>query len=119
MFAHFTMGFNLLSEFLYNPKETNIYPEWFIQILPIDGAFESYLRSITLFRDWFCSTAIDGIVWTLEIEIKFYLYVALFLFVLKRSPETFTLLPGVITLISIVLFNTDINYPLSDLSFNI
>lgn len=36
------------------------------------------LANMTLFRDWLGQSHIDGIVWTLEIEAKFYLFVLLF-----------------------------------------
>ena len=36
------------------------------------------LANMTLFRDWLGQSHIDGIVWTLEIEAKFYLFVILF-----------------------------------------
>lgn len=180
MLAHFTVGFNAFNGYLYNPKEGEIFPSWFIDLLPIDGAFgvaifflisgfviplslsnrtsikfiqarviriyplyiisalisvlfiyifnlyvgdfsdtfEIYLKSVTLFRDWIGGVAIDGVVWTLEIEMKFYLYVALFLFVLRRYPEYFVLAPAVVTIVCILLFKFDINYPLLGLSIN-
>ncbi len=37
--AHFIIGFNFFKGYLYNPKEELIYPSWFIDLLPIDGAF--------------------------------------------------------------------------------
>ncbi|MGF6754851.1 acyltransferase family protein [Paraburkholderia sp. GAS42] len=46
-------------------------PYWHITL-------ENVLIHATLFRDWFNTPMLDGIVWTLEIEIKFYLFALLF-----------------------------------------
>ncbi|PLY05604.1 MAG: hypothetical protein C0625_12280 [Arcobacter sp.] len=181
MIAHYTIGFNALHGFLYNPEgNENIYPSWFLDLLPIDGAFGvaifflisgfviplslskrsplkflyarifriypvyivsalitllitlffnlyddsfgklilTYLKSITLFRDWIGGVAIDGVVWTLEIEVKFYLYVGLMFFALKKYPRIFLCVPLIVTIISLLIFNLDIGYPLSGLSLN-
>jgi peptidoglycan/LPS O-acetylase OafA/YrhL len=36
------------------------------------------IANMTLFRDWLGQTQIDGVVWTLEVEAKFYLFILLF-----------------------------------------
>lgn len=178
MIAHLTIGFNGLKGFLYNPQNSEIYPEWFINLFPFDGAFGvaifflisgfvipfslsdrkpfefllsriiriypvfivssiftllfliyfglyknnlisnlSYLSCLTLFRDWIGGIPIDGVIWTLEIEVKFYLYIAFFLFLLKKYPSLFILMPAFIIFIVVVIFDNNINYP-SGLSLN-
>lgn len=44
------------------------------------------LMQMSLFRDWFGSSApLDGVVWTLEVEVKFYLVVLLFWSMISRG----------------------------------
>lgn len=40
-------------------------------------AWEQFAVHVTLFRDWVGSVPIDGVVWTLEIEAKFYIFALL------------------------------------------
>lgn len=40
--------------------------------------FSQIIANMTLFRDWLGQSHLDGVVWTLEIEAKFYLFVLLF-----------------------------------------
>jgi peptidoglycan/LPS O-acetylase OafA/YrhL len=44
--------------------------------LPRPVHFSAYWKSLTLCRDWLWAPSLDGITWTLEIEIKFYLLCA-------------------------------------------
>ena len=44
--------------------------------LPFKVTWITYFKNISLFRDWFNGHVVDGIVWTLEVEIKFYLLCA-------------------------------------------
>lgn len=177
MVAHFTIGFNSLKGFLYNPNTTaDFYPLWFLSLFPIDGAFgvaifflisgfviplslskksrlsflyarairiypvyifcatitlliiagysnplkplSQYITSITLFRDWIGGSPIDGVVWTLEIEVKFYLYVALMAPILYNKPKLFIFIPILITL-TLLILSVYPTYPLSGiLSFS-
>lgn len=40
MLSHFTIGFNALHGSFYNPVDAeDVYPLWFLRLLPIDGAF--------------------------------------------------------------------------------
>ena len=40
--------------------------------------FAQIISNMTIFRDWLGQSHIDGIIWTLEIEVKFYIFVLLF-----------------------------------------
>jgi peptidoglycan/LPS O-acetylase OafA/YrhL len=44
--------------------------------MPRPVHFSAYWKSLTLCRDWLWAPSLDGITWTLEIEIKFYLVCA-------------------------------------------
>ena len=44
--------------------------------LPFKVAWSTYFENASLARDWFKGDGIDGIVWTLEVELKFYLLCA-------------------------------------------
>ena len=44
--------------------------------LPFKVTWSSYFENASLCRDWFKGDGIDGIVWTLEVELKFYLLCA-------------------------------------------
>lgn len=51
-----------------------------------DHAAAFFLSNISLFRDWTIYPQFDGVVWTLEVESKFYLFVMLaWAFLRKRS----------------------------------
>lgn len=172
MLSHFTIGFNSLHGFLYNPLNSeNIFPSWFLTMLPIDGAFGVaifflisgfiipfslqkrsafkflqarairiypvyivsalitmviglilfdfdiyqiiiFVKSITLFRDWLGGPAIDGVLWTLEVEIKFYLYIALMLPILKKKPIVVIIVPLIIIIVFIFLLKINPIYPM-------
>lgn len=43
-----------------------------------DITFTQIISNMTIFRDWLGQSHIDGIVWTLEIEVKFYIFVLIF-----------------------------------------
>lgn len=60
-------------------------------------SFKDYLIQASLLRDWFWIPSIDGISWTLEIEIKFYLFFFL-LFVLHKESN-----PKIISGIAVVV----------------
>ncbi len=86
------------------------------------------LSHITLFRDWIGGIPLDGVAWTLEIEIKFYListifayatvngkqYITLFSifmafigYYLKNNPESYFVLPiGVLNCFQFIVFMT-------------
>lgn len=42
------------------------------------GTLSIYLANVSLFRDWIGVPQVDGVVWTLEVEAKFYLLILLF-----------------------------------------
>jgi len=42
------------------------------------GTLSIYLANVSLFRDWIGVAQVDGVVWTLEVEAKFYLLILLF-----------------------------------------
>jgi len=42
------------------------------------GTLAIYLSNISLFRDWIGVQQVDGVVWTLEVEAKFYLAILIF-----------------------------------------
>ena len=44
--------------------------------LPFKVTWGMYFKNVSLLRDWFKGQGIDGIVWTLEVELKFYLLCA-------------------------------------------
>ena len=47
--------------------------------IPFDrGTLAVYLSNISLFRDWIGVQQVDGVVWTLEVEAKFYLAILIF-----------------------------------------
>lgn len=172
MLSHFTIGFNALHGFLYNPLTSDdIFPSWFLRLLPIDGAFGVaifflisgfiipfslqkrsafkflqariiriypvyvvsalittllglvlfdfdfqkiiiFIKSITLFRDWLGGPAVDGVLWTLEVEIKFYLYIALMLPILRSKPIIVIIIPLIIVVFFIFLLKIHPSYPI-------
>lgn len=178
MFSHFTIGFNSLHGYLFNPNDSiDIFPEWFLKYLFVDGAlgvaifflisgfiipfslqkkssltfliarairiypvyivsafltmllgfifynwdYRSillFLKSITLFRDWIGGPAIDGVLWTLEIEVKFYLYMAVMLPVFRKKPEIVLLVPIFFISILIVVLNFTPVYPMAYVFLN-
>lgn len=63
-------------------------------------SLKDYLIQASLLRDWFWVASIDGISWTLEVEIKFYLFFYV-LFVLKRADNPKTIL-GIAIIIAIL-----------------
>lgn len=56
--------------------------------------FVKALYSATFFRDWLGGTPFDSIVWTLEIEVKFYLYAFMMSSVYISRPLMVALLPA-------------------------
>ena len=70
---------------------------------------KDYLIQASLLRDWFWVPSIDGISWTLEVEIKFYLLIfVLLLFNKLYSKSTVAILSMVMALYNILLFaNTE------------
>ena len=69
-----------------------------------------WLNNLSLFRGWFGGESLNSVLWTLEVEIRFYLYAALFFGVLKRSPVIFILIPLLITAV-ILIFGFQPVYP--------
>lgn len=173
LLAHYTHGFNALGGWLYNPIGGGAYPDWFLNICRVDGAFgvaifflvsgfvipmsfnnrsaaaflvarairlyptfiactaitltlaigfgidpankSTLVRavySMTFFRDWLGALPFDSIVWTLEIEAKFYLYAALMLPLLKTRPLVVALVPTVAT-ICFLIFDISPTYPIA------
>lgn len=129
LISGFIIPFSLASknpiEFLY-ARIIRIYPVYIVSALVslsltiLFGLYQnnlqilmSFLSSITLFRDWIGGSAIDGVVWTLEIEVKFYLYVALMFFAIKKYPTLFIIPPIFITIVSILIYNVNIYYPIN------
>ncbi|MDP2440552.1 acyltransferase family protein [Rhodoferax sp.] len=55
--------------------------------------FLKAFNSMTFFRDWLGGLPFDSIIWSLEIEVKFYLYAALMLPLMKTRPLTIALVP--------------------------
>jgi peptidoglycan/LPS O-acetylase OafA/YrhL len=47
--------------------------------------YDAIAANITLFRDWLGYRQFDGVVWTLEVEAKFYLFVLLFFGAIARG----------------------------------
>lgn len=77
-----------------------IWPTYFAGLMVTAGAFwlaskatgtpfylplERILTNATLFRDWLGGPQIDGVVWTLEVETKFYLFILLFWLAVARA----------------------------------
>jgi len=53
---------------------------WLNSLVNSAKLYQPWLRIIsnmTLFRDWMGQGQIDGVIWTLEIEAKFYLFILL------------------------------------------
>ena len=50
----------------------------YVNNAPFDQPISRILYNMTLFRDWAGEAQIDGVIWTLEVETKFYLVVLLF-----------------------------------------
>ena len=93
----FTITFLLVSFYVY--FNTGIYPY----------SIKDYLVQVSLLRDWFWVSSIDGISWTLEIEIKFYvLYAVLMLIKKKNNPKIIGGI-SIITAILCVLYNSNQN----------
>ncbi|NWD63644.1 acyltransferase [Pseudomonas sp. IPO3774] len=97
-----------------------IWPTYIIGLLITLGSLEiaaSYMGNITtyttlqvlaqmsLFRDWFGSSApLDGVVWTLEVEIKFYLIVLLCWSMITKGKLLPLVLLGVATVLAANLY---------------
>lgn len=82
--------------------------------------FKDFLVQISLLSDWFRVPNIDGISWTLEIELKFYvLFYILFILKCENNPKIIAGI-GVLNLILQILYN-DVNanmiYELSDTAY--
>lgn len=74
------------------------------------------LTQISLFRDWFGSSApLDGVVWTLEVEIKFYLVVLLCWSMIIKGKLRPLLLLGIATVLAANLYPGNI-YPTGPLA---
>lgn len=70
-------------------------------------SFKDYIIQASLLRDWFWIPSIDGISWTLEIEIKFYLlFYVLLLLKCENNPRVISGIAVVTALVSI-LFNAN------------
>ncbi|NWE41067.1 acyltransferase [Pseudomonas yamanorum] len=68
------------------------------------------LSQMSLFRDWFNSSApLDGVVWTLEVEIKFYLFVLLFWSMIAKGQLRPLLLIGIATVLAANLYPGNIH----------
>lgn len=70
----------------------------------IPGAEDSYgpwdfFIHMTLFRDWFGGIPLDGIVWTLEVEIKFYILSAIFAFATLQGKQYLTVFAMILSLV--------------------
>lgn len=73
------LGIVFLCVFLYTRAHGVEYPL----------TIEAYLTNASLFRDWFWFASVDGINWTLEAEIKFYIVCALLVWLSNlRSAKT-------------------------------
>ncbi len=68
-----------------------------------------YLKNVSLCRDWLRGTSIDGIVWTLEVELKFYLICAAIGTVSSLRSGTAILLP--MALLTLVCCTADFTPP--------
>lgn len=55
-----------------------IYTRWNGSVFPYE--FKDWLIQCSLLRDWFWVPSIDGISWTLEIELKFYIFAGFYYF---------------------------------------
>ncbi|MBU2704617.1 acyltransferase [Zooshikella marina] len=63
----------------------------------------NYLANITLFRDIIGGTIIDSVIWTLEMEAKFYFYLALVYFITKGRLVYCVLISLIFLLIPLLL----------------
>lgn len=67
--------------------------------------FKNYMIQCSLLRDWFGVPNIDGISWTLEVEIKFYVIVFIFLLLNKLySPRAIALLNIGMAVLNIIFY---------------
>ncbi len=71
---------------------------------------ETYLTNVSMFRDWIGTQQFDGVVWTLEVEAKFYLMVVLLWALLSRRSLLF-IAAGAIAAIAAARFRG--HYPLT------
>ncbi len=56
---------------------------------PFPYTIKDYLINTSLFRDWFWVRSIDGVNWTLELELKFYIFCAFLVWVSNlHNPKT-------------------------------
>ena len=76
------------------------------------SAFVRAIYSMTFFRDWLGALPFDSIVWTLEIEAKFYLYAALMAPLMKTKPLIVALSPAIAT-ICLLIFGVTPTYPMT------
>lgn len=63
----------------------------------IFSQFWSAISSVTLLRGWLGGAPINSILWTLEVEISFYLYAAIFMKVMKNRPLVYLAIPACTT----------------------
>ncbi|MEY7909269.1 acyltransferase family protein, partial [Citrobacter cronae] len=75
------------------------------------------LSHITLFRDWIGGIPLDGVAWTLEIEIKFYLISAIFAYATVNGKQYITLFSISMAFICYYLKNNPESYFLLPISF--
>jgi peptidoglycan/LPS O-acetylase OafA/YrhL len=76
--------------------------------VPFAVRFSAYWKNLTLCRDWLWAPSLDGITWTLEIEIKFYLMCAL-LSTVSTLRSARTLLISMVPLTLVMYLTGDIH----------
>lgn len=89
-------SFTFLTLSLYAYYRTGEYPY----------SIKQYLIQASLQRDWFWVSSIDGISWTLEIEIKFYILYAILMLIKKTdSPKVISGI-SIVTAFACIIYNT-------------
>lgn len=77
IYPTYVVGFSISCLFLFFYSRTyNLFP---------DASVARFVPQFLLIRDWFWLPSLDGISWTLEIELKFYIVCALLSVFFKRS----------------------------------
>ena len=61
----------------------------------------AYLKNVSLFRGWIGGENLNSVLWSLEVEIRFYFYIACAIYLLKNSPITYFMIPLLIVSLSL------------------